>query len=149
VVPDGGALVAAAAPVEVQDWTKQAKSFKPSMTADVLAPPEVALDSVAAGLSSQGFRIKDRTPSGFRASHRQVVSGILGLVTGNDADILDRTLLSVESSPAAQGTRLTITVAGGGEHRAGRKRGRDGLTAGLQDLQRRDIAVTTTEWQRP
>jgi hypothetical protein len=138
-----------AAPVEVQDWTKQAKSFKPSMTADVLAPPEVALDAVGAGLSSQGFRIKDRTTAGFRASHRQVVWGVLGLVTGNDADILDRTLLSVDASPTPQGTQLTITVAGGGEHRAGRKRGQAGLTAGLQDLQRRGVEVTATPWQRP
>ena len=138
-----------AAPVEVQDWTKEAKSFKPSMTADVQASPEAALESIAAGLTSQGFRIKDRTPTGFRASHRQVISGILGLVTGNDADILDRTLLAVEAAPAGQGTRLTISVAGGGEHRAGRKRGPAGLTAGLQDLQRRGFAVTTTPWQRP
>lgn len=137
------------APVEVRDWTKEAKSFTPSMTADVQASPQAALDSVAAGLTSQGFRIKDRTPTGFRASHRQVISGILGLVTGNDADILDRTLLAVEATPADHGTRLTIAVAGGGEHRAGRKRGPAGLTAGLQDLQRRGIAVTATAWQRP
>ena len=138
-----------AAPVEVRDWTKEAKSFKPSMTADVQASPQEALDSLAAGLTSQGFRIKDRTPTGFRASHRQVISGILGLVTGNDADILDRTLLAVEATPAGQGARIVISVAGGGVHRAGRKRGPAGLTAGLQDLQRRGIAVTTTAWQRP
>lgn len=136
-------------PVEVQDWTKEAKSFKPSMTAEVQTSLEAALESIAAGLSSQGFRIKDRSPTGFRASHRKVVQGILGLVTGNDADILDRTLLAVEATPAGQGTRLTITVAGGGEHRAGRTRGPAGLTAGLQDLQRRGVAVTTTAWQRP
>jgi hypothetical protein len=137
------------APVEVQDWTKEAKSFKPSMTAEVATSPETALESIATGLDAQGFRIKDRTPTGFRASHRKVVQGILGLVTGNDADILDRTLLVIEASPAAQGTRLTISVAGGGEHRAGRTRGRAGLTTGLQELQRRGVAVTTTGWQRP
>jgi len=136
-------------PIEVQDWTKEAKSFKPSMTADVLTSPADALGSVAAGLTSQGFRVKERTPTGFRASHRQLVRGILGLATASDADILDRTLLAVEASPAGQGTRLTITVAGGGEHSAGRKRGRAGLTVGLQELQRRGIAVTTTAWQRP
>jgi len=136
------------APVEVQDWTKEAKSFKPSMTADVQTSPEAALDSIAAGLTAQGFRIKDRTPTGFRASHRKVVQGILGLVTGNDADILDRTLLAVDATPVGHGTRLTISVAGGGEHRAGRKRGPAGLTAGLQDLQRRGIPVTTTPWRK-
>jgi hypothetical protein len=148
VVPDRETGVSAA-PVEVQDWTKEAKSFKPSMTADVQTSPEAALESVAAGLTSHGFRIKDRTPAGFRASHRKVVQGILGLVTGNDADSLDRTLQAVAAEPAGQGTRLTISVAGGGEHRAGRKRGPAGLTAGLQDLQRRGVAVTTTAWQRP
>ena len=137
------------APVEVQDWTNEAKSFKPSMTADVETAPETALESIATGLAAQGFRIKDRTPTGFRASHRQLVSGILGLVTGNDADILDRTLLAVEASPTAAGTRLTISVAGGGEHRAGRTHGRAGLTTGLQELQRRGVAVTTTAWRRP
>jgi hypothetical protein len=136
-------------PVEVQDWTKEAKSFEPSMTADVLSSPTLALDSIAAGLTSQGFRIKDRTPTGFRASHRQLVGGILGLVTASDADILDRTLLVIEASPAGDSTRLTISVAGGGQHRAGRKRGPAGLTVGLQELQRRGIAVTTTAWQRP
>jgi len=137
------------APVEIRDWTKEAKSFKPSMTADLQTAPETALESIATGLAAQGFRIRDRTSTGFRASHRQVVWGILGLVTDNDADILDRTLLAVEASPTGPGTRLTISVAGGGGHRAGRKRGRAGLTTGLQDLQRRGIAVTTTAWQRP
>jgi hypothetical protein len=144
--PDGEAGMTV--PVEVQDWNKQAKSFKPSMTADVLTSPTAALESIAAGLASQGFRIKDQTPTGFRASHRQLVGGILGLVTASDADILDRTLLAVEASAAGQGTRLTITVAGGGEHRAGRKRGPAGLTAGLQELQRRGIVVSATPWQR-
>src|SRR3954451_7164039 len=119
------------------------------MTADVLTSPATALDSVALGLTSQGFTVKDRTPTGFRATHRQLVRGLLGLVTASDADILDRTLLAIEAAPTGQGTRLTITVAGGGEHRAGRKRGPEGLTAGLQDLQRRGIAVTATAWQRP
>ena len=136
------------APVEVQEWTKEAKSFSPTMTADVLTSPDAALDSIATGLASQGFRIKDRTATGFRATHRMVVQGILGLVTGNDADILDRTLLVVEAAPTAQGTRLTISVAGGGEHRAGRKRGPAGLTVGLQELQRRGVGVTATPWQR-
>jgi hypothetical protein len=137
------------APAEVQDWTKEARSFNPSMTADVLAAAEVALDAMAAGLAAHRFRIKDRTTTGFHASHRQLLSGILGLVTASDADILDRTLLTVGAAADGPGTRLTITVAGGGERRSGRKRGRAGLTAGLQDLQRRGIAITITAWQRP
>jgi hypothetical protein len=137
-----------AGPIEVGDWTKQAKSFTPTMTADVGAPAEAALEAVAAGLSAQGYRIRDETGTGFRASHRKVIQGILGLVTANDADILDRTLLAVSAAPAGSGTRLTISVVGGGNHGAGIKRGTAGLTAGLQDLQRRGVVVTTTPWRR-
>src|SRR5205085_2599171 len=88
--PVGPAAEAAvtAAPVEVADWTKEAKSFRPTMTAEVGAPPETALAAMAAGLSSQGYRIKDRTDTGFRASHRKLVQGILGLLTASDADII-------------------------------------------------------------
>jgi hypothetical protein len=136
-------------PVEVQDWTKQAKSFRPTMTVDVGAPVQAALDAVAAGLRSQGFRIKDATPAGFRASYRELIWGLLGLVTATDADILDRTLLAVAASPTPDGALLSISVAGGGGHRAGRKRGTSGLTAALQDLQRRGFPVAATPWQRP
>jgi hypothetical protein len=135
--------------VEVQDWTKEANSFSPTMTVEVGAPVQAALDAVAAGLASQGFRIKDATPTGFRASYRELLGGLLGLVTATDADILDRTLLTVAASPVPDGAHLSISVAGGGQHRAGRKRGRSGLTAGLQDLQRRGFAVAATPWQRP
>ena len=134
--------------LEVQDWTKEAKSFSPIMTVDVAAPPQAALDAVAAGLGSQGFRIKDATATGFRASYRELIGGLLGLVTATDADILNRTLLTVAATPIPDGAHLTISVAGGGQHRSGRKRGRSGLTAGLQDLQRRGVTVTMTPWRR-
>ncbi len=136
-------------PVEVSDWTKEARSFSPAMTATVGTPAAAALDAIAAGLSSQGFRVTDRVATGFRASYRELLGGILGLVTAADAGILDRTLLAVDASTTPDGgTLLTISVAGGGQHRAGRKRGQSGLTAGLQDLQRRGIAVSTTPWTR-
>jgi hypothetical protein len=137
-----------ATPVEVGDWTKEAKSFSPTMTADVGAAAEPALEAVAAGLSAEGYRIKDRTSTGFRASHRKLIQGILGLVTGNDADILDRTLLSVTAAAAGSGTVLTISVEGGGQHSAGIRCGTAGLTAGLQDLQRRGVSVATTPWRK-
>lgn len=137
-----------AAPVEVEDWTKQGKSFEPAMTATVGAGPGDALDAIAAGLESQGYKVKDRTAAGFTASHRKLVSGILGLATGTHGDLLDRTLLEVTTSPADGGTLVTIAVKGGGEHRAGRKGGASGLTAALQDLQRRGVPVTTTPWAK-
>jgi hypothetical protein len=135
--------------VEVQDWTKEAKSFSPTMTVDVDAPAQTALDALAAGLTSQGFRVKDATPTGFRASYRELIGGLLGLVTASDFDILNRTLLTVAASPTTEGVRLVISVAGGGQHRAGRNRGTSGLTAGLQDLQRRGFGLAATPWQRP
>ena len=136
------------APVEVEDWTKASKSFSPAMRAQVAAPTRAALETVAAGLTAQGFRVKDATPTGFRASYRELVWGILGLVTASDAGILDRTVLAVEATPSGEGAVLTITVAGGGGHRPGRKRGCRGLTAAFQDLQQRGIPVTTTPWAK-
>jgi hypothetical protein len=121
------------------------------MAAEVAAPSATALDALAAGLASQGYRIKDRTPAGFRASYRRLVRGLLGLATANDADILDRTLLCVAAGPAGpagQETRVTISVKGGGQHRGGIRRGAAGLTAAFQDLQRRGIGVTATPWQK-
>jgi hypothetical protein len=137
-----------ATPVEVGDWTKQAKSFSPTMSAEVAAPAETALDAVAAGLASQGYKIKDRTAEGFRASHRRLVRGLLGLATANDADILDRTLLVVGAAPAGGGSLLTISVKSGGQHRQGIRRGAAGLTAAFQELQRRGVGVTATPWQK-
>lgn len=138
-----------AGPVEVADWTKQARSFRPTMTAEVGAPPEAALEALAAGLAAEGYRVKDRTASGFRASHRRLVRGILGLVTANDADILDRTLLAVSALPDAGRCRITVSVQAGGQHSGGIRRGTAGLTAGFQELQRGGVAVTAGPWQKP
>lgn len=137
-----------AVPVEVADWTKEAKSFRPTMTAEVGAPPETALAAMAAGLSSQGYRIKDRTDTGFRASHRKLIQGILGLLTASDADIIERTLLGVTATSAGPGTRLTVSVLGGGQLGAGIRRGTAGLSTGLQDLQRRGFPVVASPWQK-
>jgi hypothetical protein len=138
----------AGAPVELEDWIKASKAFEPTMTAQVGAPAQTALDALAAALAAQGYKVKDATPAGFQASYRALVSGILGLVAGTDADILDRTLIAVAAAPSGDGTLLTISVEAGGQHRAGRTRGRTGLTGGLQDLQRRGVPVTVTPWQK-
>ena len=135
-----------ATPVEVVDWTKQAPTFTPTMTATIGAAPADALAAVEVGLATQGYRIKSRTGNGFVASHRKLVSGILGLVTATHGGLADRTLLAVAADPTAEGTRLTITVTGGGEHRGGRKGAAAGLTAAFQDLQRRGATVATTPW---
>jgi hypothetical protein len=136
-------------PIEVADWSKEAKSFRPRMTADVAAPADAALELVARALEAQGFRIKDRTAAGFRASYRDLVGGVLGVVTASDFDIVNSTQLSVAATPADdQRTVLTISVLKGGVDRAGRRRGREALTAAFQEAQRRGVAVTTTPWQR-
>jgi hypothetical protein len=135
-------------PVEVPDWTKQAKAFEPDMTATVAADAATALGAVAAGLESQGYRLKDRTATGFRATQRDLIGGALGIITLNDFDILEHTTIAVTAAPAAGGTLLTISVQAGGQRRSGRRRGQSGLTAGLQELQRRGIGVTTTPWRK-
>ena len=136
------------APVEVQDWTKEGKSFSPTMTADVSHLGRAMPSSRSRpGWSPRGSASRTAPPAASARSHRQLVRGILGLVTANDGDILDRTLLAVEATTGGDGTRLTIAVAGGGEHRAGRTRGRAGLTIGLHELQRRGAQVTTTPWR--
>jgi hypothetical protein len=136
------------APVEVADWTREAKAFEPGMTATVAADAATALEALASGLESQGYKIKDRTATGFVASQRDLIGGAIGIITATDFDILDRTLIAVTSAPAEGGTVLTIAVRAGGERRSGRKRGQSGLTAGLQELQRRGIGVTTTPWRK-
>jgi len=57
--------------------------------------------------------------------------------------------IAVTAEPSGAGTRLTVAVEKGGEHRAGRRRGREALTAAFQDAQRRGIMVTTTPWEKP
>lgn len=134
-------------PVEVKDWIREAKVFEPTMTATVSAAPEEVLDALAAGLTSQGYKVKDRSATGFRASHRDGIRGVLGLVTATDASILERTLVLVAVAPGGPGTTLaTVTVDQGGERRSGRKAAVSGLNAALQDLQRRGAPVSTTPW---
>ncbi|QIG45491.1 hypothetical protein G5V58_24535 [Nocardioides anomalus] len=135
-------------PIEVADWTKEAQAFEPDMTATVAADAATALDALAAGLESQGYKIKDRTGSGFRATQRDLVRGALGIITISDFDILEHTTIAVGAAPADGGTLLTISVQAGGQRRSGRKRGQSGLTAGLQELQRRGIGVVITPWRK-
>ena len=137
-----------AQPIEVADWTKEAKAFEPDMTATVGADAATALDALAAGLDSQGYKVKDRTATGFEATQRDLVRGALGVLTLSDFDILEHTTVAVSAAPDAGGTLLTISVRAGGQRRSGRKRGQSGLTAGLQELQRRGVAVTTTPWRK-
>lgn len=135
------------APVEVRDWIREAEVFEPTMTATVGTAPEEVLEALAAGLTSQGYKVKDRTATGFRASHRDVLRGVLGLVTANDGSILERTLILVSVAPGGPGATLaTVTVDQGGERRSGRKAAVSGLNAALQDLQRRGVPVSTTPW---
>ena len=131
-------------PVEVEDWTKEAKSFTPQMTATLTVPVPEALALVSHALTAAGFKVKDATDAGFRASWLDKW-GLLGLATITDVD-LKRTRLAVTAAPAAAGTTLTIAVEKGGEHRTGRRHGREALTAAFQDAQRRGVEVETTPW---
>jgi hypothetical protein len=130
-------------PIEVSDWL-EAKTFSPRMSATVGLPPGDALDLVAAALRDHGYKVKDRTDLGFRASwvDRWV---LLGIAVATDIDF-KRTRLAVTAAPAVAGSTLTIAVEKGGEHRAGRRKGRDALTAAFRDAQRRGIPVSTTPW---
>jgi hypothetical protein len=130
-------------PIEVPDWLA-AKTFSPRMTATVGLPARDALDLLATALGEHGYKVKERTDTGFRASwvDRWV---LLGIAAATDID-LKRTRLSVSAAPAAGGTTLTIAVEKGGEHRAGRRKGREALTSALRDAQHRGIPVSTTPW---
>jgi hypothetical protein len=136
------------APIEVEDWLKHSRTFEPVMTAQVGAPADAVLQAIAFGLTSQEWKVKDVTPTGFRATYRDMVGGILGLITISDMDIIERTKMSVAATESADGTLLTITATGKTEDRRARKRGRLGLSAALQDLQRRGVPVTVTPWEK-
>ena len=130
-------------PIEIDDWLA-ARSFSPSMTAEVGLPVGDALGLVAAALAAEGFDVKDRTPGGFRASWVDKWA-LLGIAAITDMDF-KRTRLAVSAAQAGSGSTLTIAVEKGGEHRAGRRKGREALTAAFRDAQRRGIPVSTTPW---
>ena len=130
-------------PIEVTDWL-EAKTFSPRMTATVGLPVPGALDLVATALGEHGYKVKERTDTGFRASWVDTWV-LLGIAAATDIDF-KRTRLSVTAAPATGGSTLTIAVEKGGEHRAGRRRGRAALTAAFRDAQRRGVPVSTTPW---
>jgi len=133
------------APIEVADWL-DGRTFSPRMTATLDLPPGDALALVSGALAAQGFRIKDSTATGFRATWADR-SGWLGVALATDWDF-KRTRLAVTAAPAGSGTTLTVAVEKGAEHRAGRRKGREALTAAFQDAQRRGVTVTTTAWEK-
>jgi hypothetical protein len=134
------------APIEVDDWLG-AKSFSPRMTASLgLSVPE-ALRLLAGALTAQGFKVKDETGSGFRASWVDKWV-LLGIAVATDIDFR-RTRLAVSAVTSGPGTTVTIAVEKGGEHRVGRRRGREALSTAFQDAQRRGVSVTTTPWAKP
>jgi hypothetical protein len=134
------------APLEVEDWLG-AQTFSPRMTASLGVPATEALSLLAGALTGQGFKVKDRTGDGFRASWVDKWA-LLGIAAVSDLDF-KRTRLAVTAEPSEDGTTLTVAVEKGGEHRAGRRRGREALTQAFQEAQRRGIMVTTTPWEKP
>jgi hypothetical protein len=133
------------APIEVDDWLG-AKSFSPRMTAFLgLTVPET-LSLLATALTSQGFKVKDQTDRGFRASWVDKWA-LLGIAAVTDIDFR-RTRLAVTAIASETGAAVTIAVEKGGEHRTGRRKGREALTTAFQDAQRRGIPVTTTAWEK-
>jgi hypothetical protein len=134
------------APIEVEDWLG-AESFSPRMTASLGLPVPEALALLGGALTSQGFKVEDATDRGFQASWVDKWA-LLGIAAVTDMDF-KRTRLAVTAEPSEAGTRLTVAVEKGGEHRAGRRRGREALTAAFQDAQRRGVQVITTPWEKP
>jgi hypothetical protein len=132
-------------PIEVEDWLG-ARTFSPCMTATLGLPAGDALALLAGALTTQGFRIKDATAAGFSAVWWDR-SGWLGVLAVTDLDF-KRTRIAVTAAAADGGTLLTISVEKGAEHRAGRRKGREALTAAFQDAQRRGVPVTTTAWHK-
>ena len=133
-------------PIEVDDWVR-ASLLHPQMTATVGLPVPAALDLLADSLGAHGYKVKDATPTGFRATWWDR-TGWLGMLAATDWDF-KRTRLAVTASESGPGTELAIQVEKGAEHRAGRRQGREALTAALQDAQRRGVPVTTTPWVKP
>ena len=89
------------APIEVEDWLG-AKSFSPRMTASLgLSVPE-ALALLGGALTSQGFKVKDATDRGFRASWVDKWA-LLGIAAVTDMDF-KRTRLAVTAEPSEAGT---------------------------------------------
>jgi hypothetical protein len=134
-------------PIEVDDWLTARTFLHPRMTATVGLPVAGALDLVADALTSHGYKVKDATATGFRATWWDR-TGWLGVVAATDWDF-KRTRLAVTATPSAAGTELAIQVEKGAEHRAGRRQGREALTAAFQDAQRRGVPVSTTPWVKP
>jgi hypothetical protein len=126
-------------PIEVSDWV-EARTFSPQMTATVGLPVRDALELVAKALGEHGYQVKEQTDTCFRASwvDRWV---LLGIAAATDIDF-KRTRLAVSAIPAVDGSTLTIAVEKGGEHRAGRRKGRQAF----RDAQRRGVPVSTTPW---
>jgi hypothetical protein len=134
------------APIEVEDWLG-ARSFSPRMTAALGVTVPEALSLLAGALTAQGFKVKDETDHGFRASWVDKWV-LLGIATATDIDFR-RTRLAVSAVPSETGSTVTIAVEKGGEHRAGRRKGREALSTAFQDAQRLGVPVTTTPWEKP
>jgi hypothetical protein len=134
-------------PIEIADWLDAKTLFHPRMTATLSLPAADALGLLADALTSQGYKVKDATATGFRATWWDK-TGWLGVVAITDWDF-KRTRIAVTAAPATSGTTLTIQVEKGAEHRAGRRKGREALTTAFQDAQRRGVPVTTTPWEKP
>jgi hypothetical protein len=130
-------------PIEVTDWL-EARTFSPRMIVTVGLPVRDALDLVASALGEHGYQIREQTDTGFRASwvDRWV---LLGIAAATDIDV-KRTRLAVTAASAAGGSTLTVAVEKGGEHRGGRRKGREALTEAFREAQRRGVPVSTTPW---
>ena len=135
------------APIEVCDWLDANTLLHPRMTATLGLPVADALSLLAGSLTSHGFKVKDATPTGFRAVWWDK-SGWLGVLAATDWDF-KRTRLAVTATTSDTGTALAIQVERGAEHRAGRRTGREALTSAFRDAQHRGVPVTTTPWEKP
>lgn len=130
---------------EIPGWDKHVQSFHPQMSLRAAVPAHAALDAVARGLKSSGYRITRATPAGFRASYHNWLRFGLELATFVGASA-DRTTLDVDASAASVASVVTIRVTGGFEHWGPRDRAAQGLTAAMRELRSQGHEVAATPW---
>ncbi len=125
---------------EIPPW-RGVKTFYPEMTLQVDAPTSVVVGVLARELSKERFRIKDVTPTGFKASY----TNWFDVVSGS----LNRTSLDLEATPDGETTHILINATSTADYRTGQKHASRGLSAAVSKLRADGHTVTTTPWVVP
>lgn len=132
-----------ARPDEVPSWF-WSTTRHPRLTLRLAAPPGQVLEVITAQLRRRGFRIRDLTDAGCRATHLDWWG-----LAGNPFE-WDRTVLEVSVRPRADGlpadTELELRVASGRYGPAGRRRTVKAVRATVDTAAARGWAVSWSEW---